>query len=503
MDEMNHPSSEGESRETPSNPQTPKQPFPVKLVAIIATVCIVVVGLVALLTLIKPSDDSSSSCNHQWIEADCLYPKTCRMCQETTGTAKGHSFVNATCTEPKICQNCNKTDGKALGHAEVVDAYVKPTCTAEGKTEGKHCSRCMETIVAQTVIDKLGHVEVVDSAVAPTCTSDGKTEGKHCSTCKKTIVVQNVIKASGHTEVVDPAIEATCEVEGKTAGKHCSVCEKTLIQQTTISKLEHDYIFYTCSRCKKENVPDQGLTFGLLNNGTYSVSIGSATQLSTIVIPSTYNGCEVTQVNHIESSSLKTIVFPNTIKLLIWGYTCENLVDVYYNGTINDWCNILLAGDSPLVDADNLYVKDLNGNYSQPTKVVLDNIGGWSLYGCDFIEEIVVLEGVKTIPGEAISYCTNLTKVSLPSTLTEIDFAAFYACKSLEEIVIPKNTTTIDIMAFGLCSNLKRIIFENPSGWSRENWGTFTPISSSDFSNPSIAAEIIVSKHPNYTFLCW
>ena len=166
MDEMNHPSSEGESRGTPSNPQTPKQPFPVKLVAIIATVCIVVVGLVALLTLIKPSDDSSSSCNHQWIEADCLYPKTCRICQETTGDAKGHSFINATCTEPKVCQNCNKTDGKALGHTEVIDASVEPTCTKKGLTEGKHCSVCNEILVKQTEINKLGH-----DWGNPTCTT--------------------------------------------------------------------------------------------------------------------------------------------------------------------------------------------------------------------------------------------------------------------------------------------------------------------------------------------
>ena len=166
MDEMNHPSYESESRETPSNPPNPKQPFPTKLIAIIATVGIVVVGLIVLLTLIKPSDDSNSSCNHQWIEADCLYPKTCRICQKTTGDAKGHSFVNATCTEPKICQNCNKTDGKALGHTEVIDAAVDPTCTTKGLTEGKHCGVCNDILVRQTEINKLGH-----DWGNPTCTT--------------------------------------------------------------------------------------------------------------------------------------------------------------------------------------------------------------------------------------------------------------------------------------------------------------------------------------------
>ena len=37
-----------------------------------------------------------------------------------------------------------------FGHAEVVDAAKEATYTETGLTEGKHCERCGEILVAQT-----------------------------------------------------------------------------------------------------------------------------------------------------------------------------------------------------------------------------------------------------------------------------------------------------------------------------------------------------------------
>ena len=94
------------------------------------------------------------------------------------------------------------------------------TCKEEGK-QVRSCSKCSET-EESTVPKSNIHTEVVDAAVPATCTTDGKTEGKHCSVCNKTLVAQTVIKTLGHTEVIDPAVNATCKTEGKTEGKHCS-----------------------------------------------------------------------------------------------------------------------------------------------------------------------------------------------------------------------------------------------------------------------------------------
>ena len=68
------------------------------------------------------------------------------------------------------------------------------------------------------------HTVVTDEAVPVTCTADGKTEGKHCSVCNEVLVEQEVVKSKGHTVVIDEAVPATCTADGKTEGKHCSVC---------------------------------------------------------------------------------------------------------------------------------------------------------------------------------------------------------------------------------------------------------------------------------------
>ena len=179
---------------------------------------------------------------------------------------------------------------------------VAPTCTETGLTEGQQCSKCLEILVAQTVVpatghtythtavaptctadgytvhacacgdsytdapvDALGHVEVILSAVNPTCLKDGKTEGKQCSRCKEIYVAQETVPATGHTEIDVPATAPTCTAAGRTAGKKCTVCG--ISTQQSVPKLGHNdvtvplkdptcteigwYEYTACTRCNR------------------------------------------------------------------------------------------------------------------------------------------------------------------------------------------------------------------------------------------------------------
>ena len=106
----------------------------------------------------------------------------CSACDYSTYVEKaatGHDMAEANCVAPKTCKNgCGHTEGEALGHIEVVDKAVEPDCENTGLTEGKHCARCEEVLVAQEVVDALGHDMADATCLLPaTCSVCGHTEG--------------------------------------------------------------------------------------------------------------------------------------------------------------------------------------------------------------------------------------------------------------------------------------------------------------------------------------
>ena len=53
-------------------------------------------------------------CSHEWQDATCDTPKTCKLCSETEGEALGHNWKDATTDAPKTCVACQKTEGERI-----------------------------------------------------------------------------------------------------------------------------------------------------------------------------------------------------------------------------------------------------------------------------------------------------------------------------------------------------------------------------------------------------
>ena len=101
---------------------------------------------------------------------------------------------------------------------------VAPTCLTDGT--GSHvCVDCEETI--EFVIPKLGHTEVIDQGKAPTCTADGISEGKHCSVCNTILIAQEVLPARHTPSDWQVLKKASCEIDGLKV-KVCLDCEERL-----------------------------------------------------------------------------------------------------------------------------------------------------------------------------------------------------------------------------------------------------------------------------------
>ncbi len=176
-----------------------------------------------------------------------------------------HMKVEPTCTETGnieyfTCGNCGKffsdKDGKneiteaatvkaALGHNFVETPAEPATCTKDGHTAGKVCSRCGEIAEGSTAVTTqpaLGHD--LDDGVRTESDKPCETAGYTTYSCQRdgcdyTEVVYDAL--ADHTEKTIPEQPATCTEMGKSEYKVCDVCGKILTNYKWLPKIAHTY----------------------------------------------------------------------------------------------------------------------------------------------------------------------------------------------------------------------------------------------------------------------
>ena len=97
-------------------------------------------------------------------------------------------------------------------------------------------------------------------------------------------------------------------------------------------------------------------------------------------------------------------------------YNCSGLTSIYYTGDITGWLNI--SG-----------LANLTSRISSECKLFLDGtiIGG----------DIIIPDGVESIPSYAFAYQTGITSVTIGDSVTSIESHAFSGCSGLKSITIP------------------------------------------------------------------
>ena len=78
--------------------------------------------------------------------------------------------------------------------------------------------------------------------------------------------------------------------------------------------------------------------------------------------------------------------------------------------------------------------------------------------GCSNLTSITIPSSITTISGSSFGSCTSLTSVTIPNNVTRIGDGAFSGCSSLISVTIPNSVTIIDKFAFHGCIGLKSII---------------------------------------------
>lgn len=185
-------------------------------------------------------------------------------------------------------------------------------------------------------------------------------------------------------------------------------------------------------------------------------------------------------------------------------YNCNNLESVLYDGSTEDWNNILINPSNECLKKATIYTLDnmtkdhtyngfsytIDSFYNEITITGFDKsatnieipseidgipvveIGDSAFKDCTEITSVTIPSGITWIATEAFSGCNNLTSINIPDSVTSIIMEAFKGCSSLTSINIPNTVTYIDQGVFSNCSSLKSIIL--PEGITTIHSNTFS-----------------------------
>ena len=215
-----------------------------------------------------------------------------------------------------------------------------------------------------------------------------------------------------------------------------------------------------------------GIAYRITSTTDMTVEVTSKTggYSGDVVIPEeiTYNDKKytVTSIGYqafAASSGLTSITIPNSVKTIgIHAFDgCSGLKKVNIS-SLSSWCKISFGNglSNPCYYAHHLC---LNGEELTDVSIPNDitEIEDFVFYGCSGLTQITIPNSVTSIGRSTFSGCSGLTQITIPNSVTSIDHAAFENCNSLTQITIPNSVTFVDSWVFSGCSGLTSITIPN------------------------------------------
>ena len=268
-----------------------------------------------------------------------------------------------------------------------------------------------------------------------------------------------------------------------------------------------NYAFYNCGSLVKITIPNNVTTIGkkaffgcsslkefegkyatedgysLVVDGTLN-SFAAACGATEYIIPNSVT--TIGEDAFYNCTSLTSVKIPNSVTTIgeTAFYGCDNLKEVYceattppysgsgtfgygWNGKIYVYKECVEAYKS----AWSSYSKCIteNGNYPyNATTIIYYTTSDEQTITCNKIPvksntysngqgKMVIYGGLKVIPESAFSWNSQLTSITIPSSVTGIGKSAFSSCGNLSSVTVGENVTNIGQDAFSNCSKLTSV----------------------------------------------
>ena len=197
------------------------------------------------------------------------------------------------------------------------------------------------------------------------------------------------------------------------------------------------------------------------NDGTIGVLkyLGSEVE---VAVPSTLSGKTVSEIYAScfeNKTAITSVAIPNSVTSIgsdafdgCSGLTKVNITD------LAAWFNIKFgnAYANPLYYAHHLYL-----NNTELTELTIPSsitqINACALCGASSITAATIPSSVTSIGSSAFHGCSGLTSITIPTSVTSIGSSAFGGCSGLTSITLPDGLTSIGVNAFGYCTGLTKI----------------------------------------------
>lgn len=129
--------------------------------------------------------------------------------------------------------------------------------------------------------------------------------------------------------------------------------------------------------------------------------------------------------------------------------------NVYYKGSLEDWCSITFYDWENLAYRGNCYIDgQLITELTIPESVT--EIKAFTFYGWDKVVSVTIGNSVTRINEGAFAHCDGLTSINIPDNVIEVGVSAFYKCINLTNVYLGANVN-LSGRAFERCLSLLNI----------------------------------------------